>query len=231
MRNPLPDELLGQIYRRVKGIVEKIENGGLVFNRVATDLQAIFDGRSNNVATTESVTPARKNLVVADINLAKAYEKLGLKAEYEEYRAELGEVVNDEAVWNLHVLAGVTPNKIFQTLRDSGVNINTFGVDLDTVVTENQRDANKTGTYSIRFKRTIEADPENANQSADDRFGKIDITLTERLLLELGYFFTTRKHLDIKSWTLCAGSRYAGGDAPLCIGTLALVGSASIGAA
>jgi len=68
----------------------------------------------------------------------------------------------------------------------------------------------------VAFAKNIEADEENQSKSADDlkAVGHKGITLLERLLLELGYFLATGKHLDEENWTLCAGSRNRAGDVP-----------------
>lgn len=52
-------------------------------------------------------------------------------------------------------------------------------------------------------KSAIEADP---NQTG--------ISIRERMLMEIQYFKKTGEHLDIKGWTICTGSRYAGGGVP-----------------
>ena len=204
----------GELYESITGQLFEIgrqlrQPSGYPYNpaELRKALQDAIEGRFENVVTTEAAPPTRRVSSVADIDLAKAYEALGLATEYEQYLAGLGEVVGDEQYWYLHVLPGVTPNKIVAAFRTLGVTVYTYVDDLDGGVPTNDRDANKTGSYSIRFKRTIEADPENANKSANDRVGKTDITLTERLLLELGYFLATGKHLDVKNITLCAGSR------------------------
>lgn len=64
------------------------------------------------------------------------------------------------------------------------------------------------------FKKNIEADPELANKSANELKQEEQITLRERLLLELQYFKETGGHLDIDNITLCAGSRDSGGYVP-----------------
>lgn len=66
------------------------------------------------------------------------------------------------------------------------------------------------------FLKTIEPDKALRNKSADDldKEGVKCITLRERLLMELDYFNETGEHLDIKGWTICAGSRYSGGGVP-----------------
>ncbi len=69
---------------------------------------------------------------------------------------------------------------------------------------------------SRKFLLVREADEDLKNKSANDleQEGIAGITLRERLLYELAYFRKTGQHLDIKNVTLCAGSRYSGGDAP-----------------
>jgi len=54
------------------------------------------------------------------------------------------------------------------------------------------------------------------NLSANDlgRRNIAGITLEERLVYELKYFEETGNHLDIKNWTLCAGSCYSDGFVP-----------------
>ena len=71
-------------------------------------------------------------------------------------------------------------------------------------------------TTCRRFKKTVEADSEHKNKSADmlDIEGLSSITLRERLLMEELYFDETREHLDPKAWTICAGSRYPVGYVP-----------------
>ena len=86
--------------------------------------------------------------------------------------------------------------------------------DLDKIV-QSERTA-KDGTYAVWFRDVVEADEELKNLSANDlkEKGIPGITLEERLLMELKYFKETGNHLDIKSWTLCSGSRYSVGGVP-----------------
>lgn len=69
---------------------------------------------------------------------------------------------------------------------------------------------------SRKFLLTQEADEDLKNKSANDleKEGVEGITLRERLLYERRYFEKTGQHLDIKSITLCSGSRYAVGHVP-----------------
>ena len=85
---------------------------------------------------------------------------------------------------------------------------------LDEIV-QSERTA-KDGTYAVWFRDVVEADEELKNLSANDlkEKGIPGITLEERLLMELKYFKETGNHLDIKSWTLCSGSRYSSGEVP-----------------
>jgi hypothetical protein len=88
--------------------------------------------------------------------------------------------------------------------------------DLNKAVTINDRDPNRDGNYVIGFARTVEADEENKNLSANQlkEQNHKGITLLERLLLGLGYFLATGQHLDVKNITLCAGSRSSDGHVP-----------------
>lgn len=92
--------------------------------------------------------------------------------------------------------------------------------DLDKIV-QSERTA-KDGTYAVWFRDVVEADEELKNLSANDlkEKGIPGITLEERLLMELKYFKETGNHLDIKSWTLCSGSRDSDGRVPyVCWGS------------
>ena len=62
----------------------------------------------------------------------------------------------------------------------------------------------------------MEADESNKNLSANQlaKRNHKGITLLERLLLEMGYFLATGKHLDEKNVTLCTGSRDSVGGVP-----------------
>ena len=151
------------------------------------------------------------NLEKVNIDWPRVYKTLGMKF-------EAGDLVvkTDPYHWDVYVLPGVTSNKVVATLQKLGVEVYTYIDDPDKSVPTNDRDANKTGAYQVRFKKTIEADLELANKSAQDLAEeKISgITLLERLLLELGYFLAIGGHLDIENITLCSGSRYSDGGVP-----------------
>ncbi len=67
-----------------------------------------------------------------------------------------------------------------------------------------------------RFRANWEADENLANLSANmiAERGVNTACLTERLLLGDFLYWKFKRHLDVKNWTLGAGSRYSGGDVP-----------------
>jgi len=94
-----------------------------------------------------------------------------------------------------------------------------FYNDLDKSVPVNERDPNRDGTYAIRLRDRVEADEEfknlSANRIAETKIPPQNITLLERLLLELWYFWKTGgQHLDVQSITLCVASRFRDGGVP-----------------
>jgi len=154
---------------------------------------------------------------VSNINLAKVYDHCGLTQEYEE--AQKGfDLTEDPNLWKLLMVKGLTMEKVISAYQKAGVELETFDVDLQKVINpeREQRNPNRDGTYLAGFRRKVEADEENRNQPADQREkqGCQDITLMERLVIGLAYFLATGKHLDIKNWTLCAGSRHRNGNVP-----------------
>ena len=142
------------------------------------------------------------------------YKFLGMSSEWKE---EIENLLADTSPdhFDVYVLKGVTPNKVVKALRELGVNMYLYTDDLDEAVPTNDRDP-QNGSYRVRFKKTIEADPELLEKSAEDleKEGVKGITLLERLLLGLGYFMATGNHLDIENITLCSGSRDSGGSVP-----------------
>ncbi len=82
------------------------------------------------------------------------------------------------------------------------------------------------GPYVVWVRDTVEADSDMANRSAKviEKDGVNTLTLKERMLLELKYHDETGKHLDVKSVTLCAGSRCPVGRVPYCCWSLGAFG-------
>ena len=112
------------------------------------------------------------------------------------------------------VVQGLTLNQVYSKCAEN-FPCRCYVDDLDKAITQNDRDPGK-GSYAIWVRDRIEADEKLKSLSVDQlkEQGIIGITLLERLLYELKYWVETDKHLDIKNWTLCSGSRDSGGDVP-----------------
>lgn len=156
-----------------------------------------------------------ENLKVAEINWKIVYEMLGMQTEYKSTIASL-KIDKSDATWTIPVLKGLTCNRVISCLKRLCVDIKKYIKNPDIDINHNDRDPNIDGSYTISFRRTIEADEENRNLSADDlkKKGAEGITLLERLLIELGYFISTSQHLDMESVSLCAGSLHRSGNTP-----------------
>lgn len=115
--------------------------------------------------------------------------------------------------WPIVMVPGISNNDAFDACKKQFGKAWRYEGDLNTV-----RDIVKRseGPYVVWVKAVVEADSDLANVSAEEiaERGINTLTLRERLILELKYFDETKSHLDIKNWTLCAGSRYAGGGVP-----------------
>jgi len=113
--------------------------------------------------------------------------------------------------WLIVVVPGVTYNQIIANLRTLfPVWVHIQDLDKAIDITKEQRRA-VNEPYAVWVRATVEADPDNAGRSAIDLTGTLQITLMERLLLEGVYFRRTGKHLDVRTATLCAGSRSSDG--------------------
>jgi hypothetical protein len=165
----------------------------------------------------EALVPPQGQVIAEKQTLdwAKAYEALGMNAEYNSKIASLT-ISEESGLWTIPVIKDVTCNKVVQALRDTGCQVWLYADDMDKEVVENDRDPNSDSSYAVSVRATVEADEEQANKSANQlaKEGHKGITLLERLLLELAYFLTTGKHLDVKKVTLCSGSRRSDGRVP-----------------
>lgn len=117
--------------------------------------------------------------------------------------------------WIIPVGKGLTANRVWAECKKLFPCYSYFGDDLDGTVPTNERTAEK-ASYIIRVRDRAEADEELANLSANQikKQKLTTMTLTERLLLELWYFWKTGKHLDVQNITLCTGSRGSDGSVP-----------------
>lgn len=89
------------------------------------------------------------------------------------------------------------------------------GNDLDREVIYNAR-SRTLGSYVILVRMGMEPDLEYQGKSTReaDPLLLIGMNLRERLILGGKVFAETGKHLDVVGWTLCTGSRGAGGSVP-----------------
>ena len=152
-----------------------------------------------------------------DIDWPETHKALGLQDEYREAAKTLVLPTDRPDLWVMPMIKGVTSNKIVAGHKKLGVNFWLYADDLDAAVPTHDRDANRDGSYVVGFRRTVEADQENADKSANDlaKVGHKGIVLPERLLLGAGFYVATGQHLDVKTVTLCTGSRDADGHVPL----------------
>lgn len=72
-------------------------------------------------------------------------------------------------------------------------------------------------TYSFLIRNTIEADSVHRNKPVlSFQEQKLrGITLLERLVLELFFWYQNQKHLDLSGFTVCSGSRWDNNSVPL----------------
>jgi len=154
-------------------------------------------------------------MTLPDIPWPETYKALGMEDEYKASASGLV-IPNRPDLWVMPMVKGVTSNKIVAGHKKLGVKFYLYADNLDQAVPKHDRDANRDGSYVVGFRRTIEADEENKNKSANQlaRENHKGITLPERLLLGAGFFVATGQHLDEKTLTLCSGSRYSDGGVP-----------------
>ncbi len=115
--------------------------------------------------------------------------------------------------WLIVVAPNITHEQIISGLK------RWFGVlghsDLDSIIDMTKEQRTTTDTpYAVWVRANAEADPYNLDKTVDDLVNTNQITLKERLLLEGSYFKRTHNHLDRRSTTLCAGSRFLNGITP-----------------
>lgn len=119
--------------------------------------------------------------------------------------------------WRLIIIAmGIGPELALQVSKQIfGKAWKYYDAPLDDVITRNER-SNKDGIYAIWVRDGQEADEVHRNKSANQIEAEKLLTETglERLVHGLKYFRETEKHLDVKTITLCSGSRYIGGLVP-----------------
>ena len=161
------------------------------------------------------VDPVKADLNSQLVSWQNLYLELGLKVDVSNLKIPASQPGFTRLIL---VPEGLTPNKAVALLKKK-MSVYTYTDNLDTITSV--RDTKK--TYVIWVRDRIEADEELKNKSANDlkRDGINCITLIERLLYELKFFTETtamagqaQKHLDVKNWTLCGGSRNSSGNVP-----------------
>jgi hypothetical protein len=92
-----------------------------------------------------------------------------------------------------------------------------FDAEPEAFVTENERDAQKTGLYVILVRESVEPDRDLLNVSAGmvKKRKLATETLAERLIHDHQFWFENKQHLDVNGWTICSGSRCSDGGVPL----------------
>jgi hypothetical protein len=186
---------------QLKELFRQIDDGSLN----SLDLQAFLEHRN----------PFGVDNILIDWK--KVYEILDIQADFN--NADM----NDRNYWIVPVDKGLTIEKVADALFDLGVYIDSEPLTLEEgelakYAGVNDRWSTTVQGYRVKFYKTIESDVALKNKSANDlkKQGIDGITFLERLLLELGYFLTTRKHLDVEgiNATLCSGSRSIEGSVP-----------------
>ncbi|TSD01539.1 MAG: Uncharacterized protein Athens071426_660, partial [Parcubacteria group bacterium Athens0714_26] len=113
-----------------------------------------------------------------------------------------------EGYWMIAVDKGLTHEEAYKAC-EKHFKCWKYADNLDKSVTQNDRTS--AHGYVVFVKTTVEADEELKNLSASNQLKDKDkgikgITLLERIVLELFYFWKTGNHLDIENVTLCLGS-------------------------
>lgn len=125
--------------------------------------------------------------------------------------------------WNVPMLPGLTQNGLVAAMPKLGITVWPYNDDLDASIPHHDRDPNKESFYLVSFRARKEADEEYNNLSAVQlkEQGIKGITNPERLFLGLGFYQATegeadlnQRHLDVKNYTLCSGSRCSDGKVP-----------------
>lgn len=119
--------------------------------------------------------------------------------------------------WRLLIIAqGLGPERVYQISKQVfGKAWKYYDASLDDAVTKNER-SNKDGSYAIWVRDGQEADEIHKNKFAIqvEKEKVFTETCLECLVHGLKFFRETGKHLDVKTITLCSGSRYDGGSVP-----------------
>jgi len=187
-------------------LFERVRTGGVDFQQTLDGLQLLAEKKSETINLDN---PNSRDIATWQKFYKKVFE--GVVVDFS--NIHIPERPGKDW-WLIIVAKGMTPERLFQKCREK------FGAwkwtddGLDKIVISDR--TAKSWHYAIWVKANVEADEEFRNMSANQlkEQGHNGITLEERLVLELFYFWKTKKHLDIQNWTLCTGSRCSDGRVP-----------------
>ena len=106
---------------------------------------------------------------------------------------------------------GMRPGRLFEK-ASSLFNCWPYSGNLDNIFSERKTNRD----YAVWVRDAVEADEDMRGKSAFQILAEqfTTETLEERILHELVFHAETKEHLDITSWTYCAGSRHPDGNVP-----------------
>ena len=189
----------------VTSVMELVRDGKRDVEDVCLVLQAVKDGKKPSEAAHSMAPDTHHSQLLSWQNL---YLEHDIKIDITNLKIP----ASKEGFTRLILVPeGMTPNKAVALLKKK-MEVYQYADNLDKITSI--RDAKE--TYAVWVRDRQEADEELKNKSADDlkEEGVNCLTLTERLLYELKFFTETNQHLDVKNWTLCAGSRDPDGRVP-----------------
>ena len=188
------------------GLLEMVRDGKRECNEVCDVLQVIKD----NPNFAQKLFPSPKSLkfqlrdwqsfYLKFFNLKKDFTNLPIPKEKKDFD------------FLLILARGLTPNQIYGVMNVY-FRCWKYTDDLDATISDR---TSQNGDYAIWLRNRQEADEELKNLSANQlkEKGISGITLEERLVLELFYFWKNQKHRDFQNITLCSGSRDLDDDVP-----------------
>ena len=178
--------------------------------------QLVLEGKRKPEAFAEVLQQFVWGNNLPDINWQMTYRKLGMEREYEAALKTLTIPSENPQLWIGLMLKLSICNEVVAAFRRDGVQVYTYREDLDAGLEVHASRGTIKCPYIVGFKRAVEADDENKNKSANflAEENHKGMMLPERLVWGYGYWVTAKEHLDVKSITLCSGSRYSDGGVP-----------------
>ena len=202
MKKQMVGEVPGNLLGMLADLLHKIQNGIISIGELTRFLK-----RENPFET-----PSYHNFIN---EWEKFYKKVfGLTVDLSQVRIP---IPRDGFNWLVVMLQGLTAQKLFDKCKELFGAWKWTDKSLNDILDQTKSVCSSiNGHYAIWLRDRVEADEELRNRSANNlqQDNVQGITLEERLLLELFYYWKTKKHLDIDNWTLCSGSRYDDGSVP-----------------